>query len=150
MAARTSVVAHDARRRGDVALRVMGVFRSLVYFALGFGPVGWFATTQYSSAAATLAWSIPMGAVVMLGTRFVRSLMRRELSSDISAEDMLMERGVVTVSIGRGQMGRVRLKVGGTYVERFARSRDPGEALGVGTAIRVTDVAKDCVTVEAD
>ncbi len=144
-----STVAQDARMRGSGLMTAMGVARSVVYFCLGFGPVGLFALTQYKSSATTLLWSIPVGAVVMVGTRLLRRVASREISSDITAEDLLMERGVVTVTIGRGEMGKVRVTVGGSYADWYARSKGD-TPLKEGTRIRVVDVTDECVYVEEE
>ena len=147
---RGSYVGHDRQHRKSAVLKIMTILRSAVYFTLGFGPVGLFATTQYQSNTATLAWSLPVGLVVMVGTRMLRSFMRRDLSSDIKNEDLLMERGVVTVTIGKGQLGKVKATVGGAYAERFARAKDENSVIPVGSAIRIVDVADDCVYVEEE
>ena len=145
-----SIAGHDRVHHGNAALRILTAFRSLVYFALGFGPVGWFATTQYSTAASTLAWSVPVGLGVMVGTRLLRSFMRRDLSSDIRKEDLIMESGVVTVSIGKGKMGKVRISIGGMQTERFARAKGDDSNIAVGTRVSVTDATDDCVYVEEE
>ena len=145
-----SVLAHDLRRGPGVALRLMTALRSIVYFAVGFGPVGWFATTQYARPIASLAWSVPVGIGVMVSARILRRLFRKDLSSDIKPTDLLMETGTVTVSIGAGAMGKARVIVGGVYVDRFARAHDPGEEIGVGARIRVVDVTDECVFVEEE
>jgi membrane protein implicated in regulation of membrane protease activity len=142
-----SAVAHDLQLRGGAMVRTVGALRSLVYFCLGFGPVGIFAMTQYHSAGATLLWSIPLGAVVMVGTRMLRRALSREISSDIHGSDLLLEKGVVTVTIGRGQMGKVRVTVGGTYVDWYARAKADRE-LPVGARVRVVDATDECVFVE--
>ncbi len=142
-----SPVAHDLRMRGSGLVRAMTVLRSLIYFCLGFGPVGLFALTRYQSPLATLAWSVPLGAIVMLGTRALRSLAAREVSSDIASGELLMEPGVVTVTIGKDAMGKVRLTVEGRYVDYYARTRG-GEELAVGTRIRVVEATEDCVYVD--
>jgi membrane protein implicated in regulation of membrane protease activity len=146
-----SVVAHDLRSRNAQRWIVRGLtaLRTLVYFSLGFGPVGWFAFARYSTAATTLLWSVPSGMVVMVGARLLRRLMRRELDSQVSASEMLMEKGEVTVTIPEGQMGKVRVSVGGTYVDRYARSKGP-ERIAVGTTVRVVDVGDECIYVEAE
>lgn len=145
-----SVLAHDVRRGPGVALRLMTALRSVVYFAVGFGPVGWFATTQYARPAASLAWSVPVGIGVMVSARILRRLFRKDLSSEIKPTDLLMETGTVTVSIGAGAMGKARVVVGGVYVDRFARTNDPEKAIAVGARIRVVDVTDECVFVEEE
>ena len=145
-----SVVAHDIRRRKGLALRMVTTLRSLVYFSVGFGPVGWFATTQYSNPVATLAWSVPVGVIVLVLARGLRRLFRKDLSSDIKMTDLIMEAGEVIVSIGSGQMGKARISVGGVYVERFARAKDGQTEIPVGSKIRVVDVDQECVFVEQE
>ena len=148
-ATRVSAVAPDAEMRGGGLVRLLSSLRSGVYFCLGFGPVGLFAATQYHNPAVTLLWSIPVGVAVMLGTRALRRLASREISSDIGKDDLLMERGVVTVSIHEGQMGKVRVSVGGRYVDWYARCKTDAE-LAVGARIRVVDATEECVFVEPD
>jgi len=147
-----SVVAHDFRPRSAQKwiLRSLNMLRNLVYFSLGFGPVGWFALGRYSQVSATLLWSIPSGLVVMVGARLLRRLLRSELDSQVAGGDLLMERGEITVSVSVGQMGKARIRVGGIYVDRFARAKEPGVSLPVGTTIRVVDVSDECIFVEEE
>ena len=128
----------------------MFLLRSVVFFCLGFGPVGWFATTQYGSAGATLAWSVPVGVVVMVSARVVRKLLRKDLTSEIRKEDLLMEKGTVIVSIGKGQMGKVRVSIGGVYADRFAKASDPETRISTGTEIRVIEATEEFVLVEPE
>ena len=102
------------------------------------------------AAARRMIWSLPVGVVSLIGTRTLRRLMRRELNSEVSSSELLMERGVVTVSIGAGELGKVRIKLGDVYVERCARAAAPEVSIHAGTAVRVTDVTDECVYVEAE
>ncbi len=146
-----SLLAHDRRQRSTPLLKLMSAARSVVYFSLGFGPVGVFATAvQGERALISLAWSVPVGLVVMIGARLVRRLMRQELDSQLKGQDFIMEKGTVTVSIGAGQMGKVKVQVGGMYADRFARAKDPGAGIAVGTVVRVVDVTDDCIFVERE
>ena len=145
-----SIVGHDRKMRGNLVLTLLAGLRTLVYFSLGFGPVGWFATTQYQGVASTLLWSVPVGLIVAAGTRALRYFMRKDLTSTITRADLMMERGVVTVSIAKGQAGRVRIAFGKLHIDRFARSSDEKESMPVGTAIRVVDVDEEYVYVESE
>jgi membrane protein implicated in regulation of membrane protease activity len=147
---RASVVGHERESRRSLTLSLLSLLRSVVYFCLGFGPVGVFALLTGGTLAFSLLWSVPVGVVVMVGTRLVRRLMRRNLDSQLRTEDFLLEKGVVTVSIGKGQMGKVRVLVGGIYAERFARAQDPQESIPVGTRVRVVDATDECVYVEVE
>lgn len=144
-----SMAGHDRRQRRSVVIGMLTALRTAVYFSLGFGPVGWFATTQYASGAATLAWSVPVGVVVAVGTRALRSFMRRDLSSTVQTEELLMERGTVTVSIAPGQVGKIRVQIAGVYVDRYAKSRE-SELLPPGSEVRIVDVDDEYVYVESE
>ena len=97
-----------------------------------------------------MAWSVPVGVVAMIGGRLLRQLQRQRLDSQLSDADMIMERGEVLVSIGKGQIGKVRLLVEGVYAERYARAHDPAKSLPVGASVRVVDVSEECVYVEEE
>lgn len=145
-----SVVGYDRPGRRSFLLGLLRVVRNVIYFCLGFGPVGWFALERSGSVLTSLIWSAPVGIAALIGTRALRRFMRRELNSEISSDELLLEGGVVTVSIGPGEMGKVRIKLGDVYVERYARAASPEIAIHVGTSVRVTDVDDDCVYVEEE
>lgn len=147
---RASIVGHDKRQRGSLVLRALSGVRSVVYFSLGFGPVGWFAFARGEGIGASLLWSVPVGVAVMLGVRIVRRLMRQELDSQLKDSDLIMEKAVVCVTINKGRMGKVRVEAGGTYAERYARAKDPGLTIVKDTRVRVVDVADDCLYVEKE
>ncbi|MFP4443349.1 MAG: NfeD family protein [Spirochaetia bacterium] len=137
------------KRKRDAVLTILSGARSVVYFALGFGPAGLFALTQVS-APRSLIWSVPAGAAVLVGGRILRRVLRRELDSQISTEELLLEAGEVTVSIAPGSMGKVRIKYGGSYIDRYARAADPNARIALGTLVRVADISDECVYVEPD
>ncbi len=145
-----SVAGHDIRRRRSIILRIMTALRSLVYFSLGFGPVGWFALSTGQSTAMSLAYAAPVGGVVLLGARLLRRVLRSELTSEIKESDLLMEKGTVTVTVNPGQLGRVRVTVGGAYADRYARGKDLEEPLRPGELVRVVEVSDECVYVERE
>ncbi len=145
-----SVLAHDLRSKPGTVLRLLALMRSTVFFSVGFGPVGWFATTQYSTPLPTLAWSLPVGLAVMITAKGLRKLFRKDLSSEIRMSDLIMESGTVTVSIGKGQIGKARLMIGGVYVERFSRAHDELTEISVGARVRVIDANDECVFVEEE
>ena len=147
---RASSIAHDTQRKRNPVLTLMFLLRSFVYFCLGFGPVGLFATTQYSTTGATLAWSLPVGVVTMVIARVIRKLLKKDLTSEIRKEDLLMEKGTVIVSIGKGEMGKVRVSIGGIYSDQFAKASDPEATFSVGTEIRVVEATEEFVLVEPE
>jgi membrane protein implicated in regulation of membrane protease activity len=141
-----SVAGHDRRRRNPL-LVLLSSIRSFVYFSLGFGPTGLFATFTGQPVLATLLWSGGVGLVTFGGALVLRRVMRSELSSDVKDSDLLMETGEVTVRVDPGQLGKVRVSLGGSYVDRYAKTHSQ-EPIGVGTRIRVTDLGEDCIFVE--
>jgi len=145
-----SIAGHDRPVRRGVVLSILTVLRNLIYFCLGFGPVGWFAVATGTSGVGSLIWSAPVGVVALIGTRVLRRFMRRELNSEVSESELLMEKGEVIVSIGQGELGRVRIRLGDIYVDRFARASRPDATIHVGAQIRVTEIAEDCVYVEEE
>jgi len=145
-----SVASHEVYRERHPLVRVLSIARNLVHFSLGFGTVGWFALATGRDAASSLAWSLPVGTVALIGGRLLRRIQRSELDSQFKAEDLIMERGEVLVSIGKGQMGKVRIFMEGTHAERFARAKNPEESFRAGAKVRVVDVADECVYVEED
>ena len=145
-----SIAGHDRRIKRNPVLTILTALRTVVYFSLGFGPVGWFAFTQYSSAETTLLWSLPTGIFVAIGTRMLRSFMKKELSSTITKTDLLMEKGEVTVSISEGGTGRVRVTIGGVYVDRYAKASDRSSSIPIGSPVRVVDADDEYVYVESE
>ena len=145
-----SAAAHETYSERNVLGQILSIARSVVHFSLGFGPVGLFAVATGRGTLASLAWSVPVGVVAMIGGRLLRQLQRQRLDSQLSDADMIMERGEVLVSIGKGQIGKVRLLVEGVYAERYARAHDPAKSLPVGASVRVVDVSEECVYVEEE
>lgn len=145
-----SVASHEQYQERYFLLQVLSTARSLVHFSVGFGPVGLVALATGRSPANSLAWSIPVGIVTCAGGRLLRRIQRSELDSQLKEEDLIMEQGVVSVSIKNGQLGKVRIRLEGAYAERFARAKNPQENFPVGSQIRIVDVAEDCVYVEKD
>jgi membrane protein implicated in regulation of membrane protease activity len=147
---KSSVSAHDTYVERNVVGQVLSIARSLVHFSLGFGPVGLVALATGRGTVSSLAWSVPVGTVAMIGGRLLRRLQRQQLNSQLTTEDMIMEKGEVLVSIGEGQLGKVRILVDGIYAERYARASDPVKSLPVGTPVRVIDFSDECVYVEEE
>jgi membrane protein implicated in regulation of membrane protease activity len=145
-----SLVSHEEYRERHALVNILSLTRSLVHFSLGFGPVGWFALATGRGLAASLAWSLPVGVVALIGGRLLRRIQRSELDSQVTEVDLIMGRGEVLVSIGQGQIGKVRINLEDTYADRFARAKDPSQRLPVGTQIRVVDVSDEYVYVEEE
>ena len=144
-----SIAGHDRRQRHSIVMRIMSATRSVVYFSLGFGPVGWFGTATGETVVSTLVWSSGVGAVILVLAHLLRRLLRSELNSNIKETDTLLEKGTVTVRIQPGALGRIRLKIGAAYTDRYARTRGE-ETLDPGVEVRVVDIDEDCLVVERE
>lgn len=142
-----SAVMHDKPGKGNAVLKALSILRSLVYFSAGFGPVGLFAYFSHMSTVYSLLWSVPTGLASVALARGLMRLLRKDVDSTVKEHELLMEHGVVTVSIGKGALGKVRINLGGIYVDRYARARKPDVALPVGSAIYICDIEEDCLIV---
>ncbi|TFH06018.1 MAG: hypothetical protein E4H09_01040 [Spirochaetales bacterium] len=145
----SSVAGHDRRQRRSPVLRILSTLRNLVYFALGFGPTGWFALATGETVASSLIWGAGVGLVVVAGARILRRVLRSELSSEIQESDLLMSAAKVLVTVNPNQLGRVRVRIGEVFVDRYARSTSD-LPISPGTRVRVVDIGDDCVVVEPE
>ena len=134
-----SRVAHDTREKGNILLKALQWLRSLFYFALGFGPVGWFGSYRGTGFGETLAYALGCGVIVAVLARVVMRLQNNELNSEISDKDLLLKPATVTVKIPAGKIGRVRVRLSKNYVDRYARCRKKEIELATGSEVVVVD-----------
>lgn len=128
--------------------RIVSLLRLAVYFALGAGATGLFATLRGLGPAQGLAWSAGTGLAAAALSRLVRFLARRELDSSFRGEEFLMEVAEVTVSIEAGMLGQAELRKFGANIELYVRSSDPSLAVPKGARVRIVDVSGDEFIVE--
>ena len=143
-----SIAGHDIVPKGNSLLRILSAIRSLIYFCLGFGPTGFAALLMKKTAGESLLWGGAIGLIALFGARAIRRIMKKDLNSEIRSEDALMETGIVTVGIGENEIGKVRLTIGGSYVERFAKCADKDRAIAKDTKVRVIDADEEYIYVE--
>lgn len=145
-----STVMHDKTIQGNALLKTLSILRTAVYFSAGFGPVGLFAWLTKQGALASILWSVPVGLATALITRLLMHLFKKDVDSSVKEDELLLERGQVIVTIGRGELGKVRIHMGDIYADRFARAKSKEETIPVGAAIRVCDIEEDCLIVERE
>ncbi len=145
-----SAVMHDKTFQGNAMLKTLSLLRTAVYFSAGFGPVGLFAWLTHQGALASILWSVPVGLGTAVITRLLMRLFRKDVDSSVKEDELLLERGQVIVTIGSGELGKVRIHMGDIYVDRFARAKSKEETIPVGVAIRVCDIEEDCLIVERE
>lgn len=130
-------------------LIVMANLRRAVYFSLGFGPVGLVSMSTGGSVPVSMMWAVPSGLVSMFLARAFFRFQQRDIDSSLRRRDLIMEPAEVLVPIAAGQMGRVRIYVGQSVVDRFARGENPRQSFAKGQQVVVARVANDCVYVES-
>ncbi|MFP4364967.1 MAG: hypothetical protein ACLFR1_13980 [Spirochaetia bacterium] len=145
-----SVVAHDNKQKGNIILSFMFHLRNIIYFSMGFGPVGVFAVISGTEHLTSLYWSVPAGIASLAIARILKRLFRTELDSAVHDEDLLMARAKVIVPILPGEMGKVRILAGSAYTDRYARAKNKNEKIAKNTDVRVTDFTDECLVVEQE
>lgn len=145
-----SLVAHDRGKKRNPLFRIVTALRSLIYFSLGFGPVGLFGTLTGMAAGTTLLWSLPSGLGSLIIARLLRRLLKTELNSAVSDGELIMSAATVLVTIKPGFMGKIRIKTGGAYVDRYARGKDPSREISKDSIVRVVDYSEECLIVEEE
>ncbi len=133
---------------GGGILSVLRYFRTFLYFCAGFGPTGLVAGLFGYSTWPRLGWGLGAGIVAALVARTLFRFQHQELDSTISQHELLAERAVVTIPIPKGQMGKVRLRMGPVFVERFAMAVDPNDTFEREEMVQIIEVRDDCVKVE--
>jgi hypothetical protein len=103
-----------------------GVGALLTYAAVG-------SPALIAALAAGTGWATGVGAVAT-----IRMLKAGSVSSQLGAGDLPGERGVVTVGIDPGDVGKVRFLAKGRQIDLLATSADPA-ALPIGTPVIVVD-----------
>jgi membrane protein implicated in regulation of membrane protease activity len=139
---------HSKKSSKFKILAVMSVLRSLVYFALGFGAVGWFAVATGKGLLVSLLWSVPSGVVITIIAKLVKRLQRQELDSQFKSYELLMEKAEVLVAIPKGQIGKVRIVIDGMNIDRYAKAQKPEEEFKKGEQVQVVEVSEDFLYVE--
>ncbi|MBN2738641.1 MAG: hypothetical protein JXR70_16790 [Spirochaetales bacterium] len=137
----------QSHKKNNPLLKILSILRYFVYFSMGFGPIGLISLATGSSFVGSLAWSLPTGVFALIITSFIKRLQTRTLDSQITESDLLMEQAEIIVPIEAGKMGKVRILLGSSHVERYARAADPKAAYGTGKWLRVTDIEKEFVIV---
>jgi membrane protein implicated in regulation of membrane protease activity len=128
-------------------LSVLRYLRMAVYFALGFGPLGLVAHASGTAGLGSLVWAVPGGIASAVLARLFFRFQQRDVDSTVRDEELLFERAGVIVPLSSTAMGKVRVKLGQTVVERYALAEDRGEAFRAGEVVEIVRVEDDCVYV---
>jgi membrane protein implicated in regulation of membrane protease activity len=131
-------------------IKTLQFLRFLVYFSLGFGPIGFIGTLLNYSWLETLLVALGLGTLTSGLAFWIKSLLGKTTDSQIHSKDLIMEKGIVTVSIAPGAIGKVRTLVHGRYEERYAKLKGDGEKILPGTEVRIVDFDDECIYVEKE
>jgi membrane protein implicated in regulation of membrane protease activity len=128
-------------------LFMLRYLRLVVYFSLGFGPLGLVAGSTGAGFVGSLAWSIPGGLVSAALARAFFRWQQHDVDSSVQDYELLAEPARVLVPLSHQAMGRVRIRVGQSVVERYALAEDAGETFRTDDVVEVVRVTDACVYV---
>ena len=136
---------------GDQASPVLSALtylRMFVYFCLGFGPVGWFAMAGGRNPAIALLLAAAVGSfAVFIAQAFFR-FQRSDTDSTVRSNELLRQQATVLVGLSDTTLGRIRVQLGMSILEPYARAAHKGASFQKGDTVRIVQVADDCVYVE--
>jgi membrane protein implicated in regulation of membrane protease activity len=133
---------------GNPLLLVLTYLRMFVYFCLGFGPVGWFALAGGRNPTGALALATLTGvAAVFVAQAFFR-FQRRVTDSTVRDEELVRQSATVLVALDHTTMGRVRVQLGMSVLEPYARAVHAGDSFRKGDIVRIVEVTDEIVYVE--
>jgi hypothetical protein len=134
---------------GDLDNEGPGVFslRVISVFFTAFGGAGAILLNKgagvVASASVGVVSGFILGGLVYLFARFLYS---QQASSDISSADLIGRTALVIVGIPENGVGQVRCIIGGSMVEKTARSKD-GEAIPHNSQVMIEGLAEERVIV---
>lgn len=129
---------HDAHADFGIAWAPFGSLRFWV-FCLTFGGGTGYALTKLGSGAlisAIGAWAIGWGSGALAVT-VIRKLTKDSVSSDIATTELVGTTGTLTLPIGPGQPGKVRVDIKGRTEDFVANIVEDGGNLPTGTTVLI-------------
>ncbi len=143
-----SVVGHQRfAPRGGFLLKTIGMFRHVIYFCVGFGPIGLFAHVVEETPFAII-WALGAGVIVSAIAALFRSIQSDKLDSTVNESSLLLEKATVLVSVGKGKMGKVRVVHGGMNIDRFAMTKNDMDEFQAGEEAVISEIHDDYVIIE--
>ena len=110
--------------------------------------MGLFALQVGSGVLDSTLWAVPSGLISMLLARQFFRFQQRDVDSTVLAKELFYARAVVTGPIARGEMGRVRVLLGQSTVDRYARAEQPEAEYAKGESVYIVRIKDDCVYVD--
>lgn len=128
-------------------LSALRYLRMIVYFSVGFGPVGLVAEATGASLLVGLIWALVTGITVTFLGRALFRFQQRDIDSSMKVEDLFLGNAKVIVSLTNQRMGKVRIQIGQSVAERYALAEDAGDSFPIDTEVQVVRVTDECVYV---
>jgi len=122
---------------------IMNVLRGTVYFSLGFGPTGLFASFSEQSRTSGFLWAFGVGIITLICARLVRRLIRRDTDSSIKPDELLQEKGVLLLPLEGELISKAAVRQYGREIEIYVRSRDKNINLLKGKEIIIEEYDND-------
>ncbi|RJS94149.1 NfeD family protein [Salinisphaera sp. Q1T1-3] len=128
------------RRSGHALFTLLGALRLVIYFGLGFGPMGLVATVLGANAFVSLVCALAAGVVAAVLYRRVIRFQQKDLDSTVHDRDLIGERAEVLIAIHPGEIGRVRIALDQLVCDRYAAS-DADDFIPKGARVAVVAVS---------
>ncbi len=134
--------------QGSPVLSALTYLRMFVYFCLGFGPVGWFAMAGGRNPAIALLLAAAVGSLAVFIAQAFFRFQRSDTDSTVRSNELLRQQATVLVGLSDTTLGRVRVQLGMSILEPYARAAHEGASFQKGDTVRIVQVTDDCVYVE--
>jgi hypothetical protein len=128
--------------------RIIGILRNTVYFSLGFGPTGLFASYSGLSRFSGLLWACGVGVAMIILARTLKRFVRRDLDSSIKPEDLLQEKGTLLLPLEGKAISKAAVRQFGREMEIFVRCKNNEIKLPKGKEIIVVDYDNNVYWIE--
>jgi len=141
---------NHAREKPGIRIigKIMNFLRTLVYFSLGFGPTGLFASFTSLPRTKGFIWACGVGVAMTILARLLRRFIRRDLDSSIKPDELLQEKGVLLLPLDGETISKAVVRSFGREMEIYVRCADKSIKLPKGKEITIVDFDNDIYWVE--
>ena len=138
---------HEKRGLRIIA-RIMSLLRTVVYFSLGFGPTGLFASLSGLSRTKGFIWACAVGVAMTVLARLLRRFIRKDLDSSIKPDELLQEKAVLLLPLEGEGISKATVRQFGREMDIYVRCLDKETKLPKGKEVIVVDYDNDVYWVE--
>ena len=134
---------HKEKPGIKIISKTMNVLRSAVYFSLGFGPTGLFASFSGLSRTSGLLWAFGVGAAMMILARLLKRVIRKDTDSSIKPDELLQEKGVLLLPLEGGEISKAVVRQYGRETEIYVKCKNTEIKFPKGKEIIIEDYDND-------